>query len=77
MPTRLKRYYGTSHLHFITFSCYHRQPWLESARRRDQFLKVFEQVRQRYQFVVVGYVVMPEHVHLLISEYCAICTRIR
>jgi putative transposase len=29
---------------------------------------VLEQVRRRYQFVVVGYVVMPEHIHLLISE---------
>jgi putative transposase len=29
---------------------------------------VLEQVRKRYAFVVVGYVVMPEHVHLLISE---------
>jgi putative transposase len=27
-----------------------------------------EQVRRRYRFVVVGYVVMPEHVHLLFSE---------
>jgi putative transposase len=25
-------------------------------------------VRQRYRFVVVGYVIMPEHIHLLISE---------
>jgi putative transposase len=41
---------------------------LESASRRDLFLKVLEEVRQRYQFVVVGYVVMPEHIHLLISE---------
>jgi REP element-mobilizing transposase RayT len=32
------------------------------------FLKVLEQARQRYGFVVVGYVVMPEHVHLLIGE---------
>jgi putative transposase len=32
------------------------------------FLAVLEQVRLRYQFVVLGYVVMPEHVHLLISE---------
>ncbi len=32
------------------------------------FLKVLEQVRQRYEFVVVGYVVMPAHCHLLISE---------
>ena len=41
---------------------------LGSARRRDLFLTVLEQVRQRYQFVVLGYVVMPEHFHLLISE---------
>ena len=27
-----------------------------------------EQVRRRHRFVVVGYVVMPEHVHLLLSE---------
>ena len=27
-----------------------------------------EQTRQRYRFVVVGYVVMPEHIHLLLTE---------
>jgi putative transposase len=31
-------------------------------------LSVLEQMRQRYSFVVVGYVVMPEHFHLLISQ---------
>jgi putative transposase len=25
-------------------------------------------IRRRYRFVVLGYVVMPEHVHLLVSE---------
>jgi putative transposase len=42
-----KRYYGNDHLHFITCSCYHRQHWLASRRRRDLLLKVLEQVRQR------------------------------
>jgi putative transposase len=68
VPKNLKRYYGAGDLHFVTSSCYHRQPWLASARRRDLFLTILEQVRQRYRFVVVGYVVMPEHFHLLISE---------
>ena len=68
MPTHPTRYYGTGELHFITCSCYQRQPWLRTAQRRDLFLKVLEQVRRRYQFVVVGYVVMPEHIHLLLSE---------
>jgi len=68
MPWGLHRYYGTGHLHFITFSCYHRLRFLGTARRRNLFLEIFEQVRARYSFVVAGYVVMPEHVHLLISE---------
>jgi len=68
MRKNLKRYYGAGHLHFITCSCYHRQPLLATPDRRDLFLTVLEQVRRRYQFVVVGYVVMPEHIHLLISE---------
>ena len=68
MPTRLKRYYNLKHLHFITCSSYHRLPFLGSPRRRNLFLRVLEQTRRRYRFVVVGYVVMPEHFHLLISE---------
>ncbi len=68
MPSGLHRIYGAYHLHFITWSCYRRLPFLNSAAARDRFLSMLEQVRVRYRFVVVGYVVMPEHVHLLISE---------
>ncbi len=68
MPKGLKRYYGQDHLHFLTCSCDHRQPWLASASRRDLFLQILEETRQRYGFVVAGYVVMPEHIHLLLSE---------
>ena len=68
MPKGLKRYYGHDYLHFLTCSCYHRQLWLNEPRRRDLFLQILEEVRQRYRFVVVGYVVMPDHIHLLISE---------
>ena len=68
MPTGLKRYYGAGQVHFITCSCYHRIPWLDTAARRDLFLSILEEVRQRYRFVVLGYVVMPDHFHLLITE---------
>ena len=68
MPLGLHRFYGADHLHFITCSCYRRLPLLASPRTRDCFLTILEQTRQRYHFVVVGYVVMPEHIHLLISE---------
>ena len=68
MPQGLKRWYGGGDLHYITCSCYQRKPFLGSASRRDLFLKSLEQVRQRYEFQVPGYVVMPEHFHLLIGE---------
>ncbi len=68
MPRGLHRTYGAHHLHFITCSCYRRLPGLGTARRRDRFLSILEQTRERYRFVVVGYVVMPEHIHLLITE---------
>ncbi|MGC2447962.1 MAG: transposase [Candidatus Sulfotelmatobacter sp.] len=68
MPNRLHRYYGAGYSHFITTSCYQRLPLLGTPRSRDLLVHVLEQVRRRYRFVLVGYVVMPEHVHLLISE---------
>ncbi len=68
MPSGLHRTYGAYDLHFITCSCYRRLPFLATARARDRFLSILEQTRQRYRFVVVGYVVMPEHIHLLVTE---------
>ncbi len=68
MSPSLPRFYGSNHLHFITCSCYRRRPRLRPARSRDRLLAILEQIRKRYRFVVVGYVVMPEHIHLLISE---------
>jgi len=38
------------------------------GRARDLFVNALEQIRERHQFLVVGYVVMPDHVHLLIGE---------
>ncbi|HEY1423475.1 MAG TPA: transposase [Candidatus Acidoferrum sp.] len=68
MPKNLKRYYGRGHLHFLTFSCYRQLPLLGSVRARNVFVEALGKIRERYQFRLVGYVVMPEHVHLLISE---------
>ena len=68
MPSGLHRTCGAHQLHFITCSCYRRLPFLSTARSRDRFLSILEHTRQRYRFVVVGYVVMPEHIHLLVTE---------
>jgi putative transposase len=68
MPAGLKRCYGKGHLHFITFSCYRRLPLLKTVRARDIFVKELGKVRDEMGFHLLGYVVMPEHVHLLMSE---------
>jgi putative transposase len=68
MPSGLHRTYGAHHLHFITTSCFRRLSFLRNPRGCDIFLAILEQTRERYRFVVVGYVVMPEHIHMLLTE---------
>jgi putative transposase len=68
MVDRLERWQESGNLHFVTFSCYQRKGYLGAPEARDLFELVLERTRSRYGFAVVGYVVMPEHVHLLLSE---------
>jgi putative transposase len=68
MTQGLKRYQFTGDLHFVTFSCYQLRPYLALPRARRLLEETLERMRLRYNFVVVGYVVMPEHVHLLVGE---------
>jgi putative transposase len=68
VPTGLKRYQEARESHFITFTCYHWHPYLSTPATRDLFEEMLEQTRRLYRFCVSAYVVMPEHVHLLLSE---------
>ncbi len=68
MTRGLRRIHGGGDFHFITCSCYQRWQFLGSARRRGLFLDILEQVPQEYAFIIVGYVVMPEHFHILMNE---------
>ena len=68
MPWSLKRFQESRQLHFITFSCYRRQPRLKTPRACRVFLRQLEIARRRFGMCVYGYVLMPEHVHLLVNE---------
>jgi putative transposase len=68
MTKGLVRYQQTGGFHFLTFSCHGRLPHLGTGTARSLFERSLEAMRLRYDFVVCGYVVMPEHVHLLVSE---------
>jgi putative transposase len=68
MPHGLKRFQQSGQTHFVTFTCYHRRPYFDSPAVYDLFVEVLESTRRRFSLRVYGYVVMPEHVHLLVSE---------
>jgi len=68
MPTGLVRYQQARTLHYITFTCFHRAPYLGTAPARELFEATLERVRRWYGLWINAYVVMPEHVHMLVSE---------
>ena len=68
MPHGLRRFQQSRQTHFVTFSCYRRQPKFKSSDIYDLFLICLEQMRQRFGMCIYGYVLMPEHVHLLVNE---------
>ena len=68
MPSGLRRFQQSGQSHFLTFSCYRRQPNLNSADAYDLFIHCLEEMRRRFAMCVYGYVLMREHVHLLVNE---------
>ncbi len=68
MPNGLRRYQESGQSHFITFTCYHRRRYFVSSNTYDLFVVCLGNMRRRFRMCVYGFVVMPEHVHLLVSE---------
>ena len=68
MPRGLVRYHESGQSHFITFSCYRRKLKFADTRFYDLFPICLETMRLRFCMRIYGYVVMPQHVHLLVSE---------
>lgn len=68
MPWGLKRFQKTGHSHFVTFSCYHRRPLFTADPAKRIFELALERVHRSFRICIYAYVVMPEHIHLLVSE---------
>src|SRR5439155_24443156 len=64
----LTRVLHSGQSHFVTFCCYHRRRLFTTDASRRIFESALERVRRSFRLHVYGYVVMPEHVHLLLSE---------
>ena len=69
MPSRHKqcrRYNDPGHAHALTFSCFHQRPFLSRRRSRQWMIEAISDSRTKHRFALWAYVLMPEHVHLLI-----------
>lgn len=68
MPKHREPVYGKGHLHLIACTCYQRQPKLGEEKHRNVFVRLMEELRVKFRFAIVGYVVMPDHFRLLMRE---------
>jgi len=68
MPKGLIRIQQSKQSHFVTFSCYHREARLTEESTCQVFLDSLERVRCTRGIRLYAYVLMPEHVHMLMSE---------
>ena len=59
------RIYKPGEVQFITTSTYRRVPVFRSPRFRQFFVQRLEEVRQKMHCLLIGWVLMPEHFHLL------------
>ena len=63
---KLVKHYDNGEPHFLTFSCYGRLPLLTKDRTRNWFLDALGAARTAHRFHLWAWVIMPEHVHLLL-----------
>ena len=64
MPHGLKRYQQAESLHFITFSCYHRLPFLSEPHPKTILEAQLERTRNLHDACIYAYVLMPGAPHL-------------
>ncbi len=62
---RMKRIENGS-IRYCTFSCNHRLPLFQNDAIKDAFIEVLALGQERFGFELVAWVIMPEHVHMLI-----------
>ncbi|MGO9273595.1 MAG: transposase, partial [Terriglobia bacterium] len=60
------RHFEPGELQFITTSTCRRLKLFDSDRFRRTFVEVLREVRQETGFLLIGWLLMPEHFHLLI-----------
>jgi len=66
---RLHRYEIARQYRYLTFSCYQRLPLLVNDRIKRALLEQMIRARQMHRFALAAWVIMPEHVHLILRPH--------
>jgi len=62
----VRRIENPNHARFLTFSCFRRLPLFSNDVIKDAFVDQLSRSRERHGFLLHAWVVMPEHVHLIV-----------
>jgi len=63
---KLTHFNDPGHGHALTFSCFQRRPFLSKDRSRQWMIEAIELARIKHCVRLWAYVLMPEHVHLML-----------
>jgi putative transposase len=69
MPSRLRRYDEPGDTHFWTISCYRRLQFFHDDGMKRVVITALWRLRQRFGICLLAYVIMPEHLHVLLYPH--------
>jgi putative transposase len=69
MPTHLRRYDEPGDSHFWTISCRRRLTFFQDDGLKRIVTEGLGVLQQRFGVCLIGYVIMPEHVHVIVYPH--------
>ena len=69
MPTHLRRSDEPGRVHFWTISCFHRLGFFWDDSVKQVAVDALSHVRRKHGICLIAYVIMPEHVHVLLFPH--------
>jgi len=69
MPSRLRRHDEPGHSHFWTVSCHRRLTFFWHDEMKRVVVDALRQLQARFGICLVAYVIMPEHVHVMLYPH--------
>ncbi len=65
-PQKYARFNVPGHAHALTFGCFRNRRFLDCSRTRLYVIEALNRARETHSFDVWAFVIMPDHVHLLV-----------